>query len=118
MNVIICGSRYFTDYERMCSTMDTLLKDVNIAKIITGGANGADEMGKAYAISRGYKNEEMPADWGKHGKAAGPIRNTAMAQQAHATIAFWDGRSRGTRDMIRKAQNHKHCYVHIIHTEE
>lgn len=46
---------------------------------------------------------EFPADWNAHGKAAGPIRNQQMAQEADVLIAFWDGKSRGTKDMIEKA---------------
>lgn len=43
------------------------------------------------------------ADWGKHGKAAGPIRNSKMIADADALVAFWDGKSRGTRDCILQA---------------
>ena len=35
-----------------------------------------------------------------HDKAAGPIRNRQMAEYADYLIAFWDGESRGTRNMI------------------
>lgn len=45
----------------------------------------------------------FPADWNKHGRAAGPIRNEEMAQYADALIAFWDGKSRGTKSMISLA---------------
>lgn len=43
------------------------------------------------------------ADWGKHGKKAGPIRNKAMIDDADALVAFWDGKSRGTKNCIRCA---------------
>ena len=46
-----------------------------------------------------------PADWDKHGKAAGPIRNAEMAEVADALIAFWDGQSRGTANMISLAKS-------------
>ena len=45
-----------------------------------------------------------PADWDKHGKAAGPIRNAEMAEVADALIAFWDGQSRETKSMIDLAR--------------
>lgn len=43
----------------------------------------------------------------KHGKMAGPIRNLEMAKYADGLIAFWDGKSRGTRDMITKAKKER-----------
>jgi hypothetical protein len=52
------------------------------------------------------KHMLFKADWDKHGKAAGPIRNQQMAQEADGLIAFWDGKSRGTKDMIQKALNY------------
>lgn len=41
-----------------------------------------------------------PADWDKHGKSAGYKRNEEMARNADALIAFWDGKSKGTKHMI------------------
>lgn len=50
--------------------------------------------------------EVFRADWDKHGKAAGPIRNQEMLDngKADALVAFWDGKSPGTKDMIRRAK--------------
>ena len=45
-----------------------------------------------------------PADWERHGKAAGPIRNAEMADVSDALIAFWDGQSCGTKSMIELAK--------------
>jgi len=45
-----------------------------------------------------------PADWNRHGRAAGPIRNEKMAEVSDALIAFLDGKSRGTRSMIEIAR--------------
>lgn len=38
-------------------------------------------------------------DWGKHGKAAGPIRNKQMAEYADALLLIWDGESKGSKNM-------------------
>ncbi len=43
------------------------------------------------------------ADWDAHGKAAGPIRNKTMIDKADGLIAFWDGKSRGTKNCIECA---------------
>ena len=45
----------------------------------------------------------FPANWKAHGRAAGPIRNAQMASVSHALIAFWDGKSRETKNMIDTA---------------
>lgn len=42
----------------------------------------------------------MKADWGKHGKRAGYLRNVDMFNVASAAVCFWNGFSRGTSHMI------------------
>jgi hypothetical protein len=71
--------------------------------VLCGMARGVDMWGRAWAHGHGVPVEEYPADWNIHGKAAGPIRNQEMAENADALIAVWDGESRGTRDMIKRA---------------
>ena len=59
-------------------------------------------MGRRWAIENGIPIKEFPANWQEFGRAAGPIRNGEMADYADALIAIWDGRSRGTADMISR----------------
>lgn len=103
--VIIAGCRDFSNYELLKEKCDYLLqnqKEEDIV-IISGHASGADTLGERYAQELGYKLETYPADWQAHGRAAGPIRNAQMANIANALIAFWDGKSRGTKNMIETA---------------
>lgn len=103
--IIIAGGRDFQDYATMQQTMDHLL--VNVREeivIISGKARGADTLGERYAHERGYTVREFPADWKLHGKAAGYIRNEEMARNADALVAFWDGKSRGTKNMLEIAK--------------
>ena len=74
--------------------------------IVSGGAPGADSLGERYAKERGLAVERYPADWSKHGKAAGPIRNEQMASVADALIAFplEGAANRGTYNMVRLAK--------------
>lgn len=102
--VIIAGSRDFADYELLSSFADEVLTGAEDIEIVSGGARGADGLGERYARERGYALKVFPAEWKKWGRAAGPIRNGQMAGYADALIAFWDGQSSGTRDMIRKAE--------------
>ena len=71
--------------------------------IISGHASGADALGERYVQERGFLLEPYPVDWKAHGRAAGPIRNAQMAVVADALIAFWNGKSRGTKNMIDTA---------------
>ena len=105
--VIIAGSREFDDYDNLCKHCDRLLSQKKVTHqivIISGAARGADTLGERYAHERGYAVEKYPADWQRDGKAAGPIRNAQMAKVADALIAFWDGSSKGTQNMIDLAR--------------
>lgn len=103
--VIIAGGRDFQDFDLLSKTMDHLLSNINDSiTVVCGMARGADTLGEQYAKARGYLVAYFPADWGKHGKSAGFIRNSEMAENADALVAFWDGKSRGTRNMIEIAK--------------
>lgn len=106
--VIIAGCRDFNDYELLKEKCDYFLQDEKKEDvvIISGHASGADALGERYAQERGFLLETYPADWKAHGRTAGPIHNARMASVANALIAFWDGKSRGTKNMIETAKNH------------
>lgn len=104
MKTIIAGGRDFndTDFFNKC------LKNYKnpITEVICGMANGADTLGKVYAIENNIELKKFPAKWDVYGRSAGFIRNTDMALNADALIAFWDGRSKGTWNMIQTAQKY------------
>lgn len=77
----------------------TLLR---ISEIVSGGANGADACGEHYAKAHGLAIKQFPANWDKHGKAAGKLRNREMADYADAALVFWDGMSSGSCDMVTR----------------
>ena len=104
MKVIVAGSRNFKDYEYMQEILDThLVPLVNDDVIISGTANGADQLGERYAQKRSLKCIRMPAEWDKHGRSAGYIRNKEMAEIADMCFVFWNGVSRGSKHMIEIA---------------
>ena len=116
VNVIIAGTRTFADYDLLCRKCDEILHGKALTHsvvIVSGTARGADQLGERYAAERGYQVRRFPADWDRHGKAAGPIRNAEMADNANMLIAFWDGVSRGTKNMIDTAKN-RGLEVHVI----
>lgn len=100
--IIIAGGRDFNDYELLKEKCSYYLKDKGKeVTIISGTAKGADTLGEKFASEMGYEIERHPADWDKYGKRAGYLRNEEMAKSdADALIAFWDGKSKGTKHMI------------------
>lgn len=77
-----------------------------IAEVVWGKARGVDAAGQRWAVRNGVPFKEFAADWKTHGKKAGYLRNTEMAQYGHALIAITNG-SPGTRNMIQTAMQRK-----------
>lgn len=105
MHVIIAGCRDFNDYSLVeKEVMNYIGKFLHLVEIISGGASGVDALGERFANEHGLPLKVVPADWKKYGKSAGPLRNEQMARMAGTLIAFWDGKSRGTKNMIETAK--------------
>lgn len=105
IRLIIAGSRAFTDYNRLAEAMDRLTANVTEPiTVLSGTAKGADTLGERWAKAHGHAIERHPAHWEAFGKAAGPIRNKAMAAIATHCVVFWDTKSRGAKSMIDIAQ--------------
>ena len=102
MKVIIAGGRDFDNYEYLSQTMNSL--DILISEVISGCARGADSLGELWAKNNNIPVTHFPADWHGSGKAAGMERNQEMAEYGDYLVAFWDGKSRGTLDMINRMQ--------------
>ena len=113
MKTIIAGSRDITDYETVRAAVDA--SGFHISAVVSGKARGVDRLGEQWAREYSVPVKEFPADWNRHGKAAGPIRNRQMADYAGALIAIWDGESHGTKDMIVQARkNNLMIYIHRV----
>lgn len=102
--IIIAGGRDFNDYNKLKYICDFHIKDGD--EIVSGKARGADSLGEVYANEMKLNVKEFPADWNKYGKSAGYIRNEEMAKYADRLIAFWDGKSKGTKHMIDLAKKY------------
>lgn len=115
VKLIIAGGRDYDNYNELERVTDYMLSNLITTHkivIVSGGARGADSLAVQYAQIRGYELITMPADWTLHGKSAGYIRNAQMAEVATHLLAFWDGKSRGTANMIQVAHNMK-IKVHV-----
>lgn len=111
--IIIAGSRDFDDYELLFGEVMTLLLDFPVMfdgadhhiQFVLGGARGADSLGEKFADEYGFSKKMFIPKWrdnatGKVDKGAGIKRNHEMGDYATHLIAFWNGTSRGTKDMI------------------
>ena len=101
--VLICGSRYYTDFDTVLHFVQTLPGGT---VIIEGEAKGADKLSRYAAEMCDYSNEQIlrfPADWKTYHKAAGPIRNQQMLAEGKPThvVAFHEDLfgSKGTYHM-------------------
>lgn len=113
MRLLVCGGRDY-DAAEVFNHLEgfaigdveyvTRQSSVKLSALIHGGARGADEGAAKWGWSEGLRVLEFKADWKKHGKAAGPIRNQKMIDEGRpdAVIAFPGGR--GTADMVRRAE--------------
>lgn len=72
-----------------------------IDEIISGGAVGVDSIAKAIALQKGIRYTEFLPKYDLYGRAAPIKRNEEIARYADCAIAFWDGRSKGTHNVIK-----------------
>jgi len=105
MKVIVAGSRGWTDYDTVRSTLDIVTEGAKNLEVVSGTARGVDQMGERYASERGLPCTRFPAEWRRYGKRAGYLRNEQMADYADTLVAFWDGKSPGTEHMINLARS-------------
>lgn len=106
--VMVAGGRDFGDYSLLATSLDRILEPYQDIKIVSGHARGADQLGEQYAKEQGLPCTVFSAEWKRFGKRAGFIRNAQMLEYAlqasPLVVAFWDGKSHGTGDMINKAR--------------
>lgn len=98
MRTIIAGSRDLTDP----SLVDLAVTQANflITEVVSGAARGVDTNGERWARLNNIPVRRFPAEWDKHGKKAGYLRNEEMAANADALVLIWDGKSKGSKHML------------------
>lgn len=102
LKVVIAGSRdtspTLDELDKLFSLTEFPIK--LIEEVVSGTAKGVDQAGELWALERGIPLKQFPADWQKHGKAAGPIRNREMAEYADAAIVIVNNQSKGSLNMV------------------
>jgi hypothetical protein len=101
MLIVITGSRTWRESKIVTEVLSKYPPD---SKLIHGGAMGADRIAGRVAEKLGMTVEVMEADWERYGKSAGFRRNDEMLDRnPDVVVAFWDGKSRGTKYTIDEA---------------
>lgn len=98
MKVAVVGSRNLT----INNLGDYLPKDTT--EIVSGGARGIDRCARAYAKSHNIKLTEFLPDYERYGRSAPLKRNLQIIRYADIVLAFWDGKSNGTRFVIENCK--------------
>jgi hypothetical protein len=106
MTILVCGGRDYKNKQKVFKALDLFFPhecEEEPLSIIEGGATGADELARLWAESNNIEYHHCPADWEKHGKSAGPIRNQEMLDTYKPDIVLAFKGGRGTQNMIDKA---------------
>ena len=113
INLMIGGSR---KVDNIPGVRNMIVEDIHMIKakvspeteiiIIEGGAPGIDTLARLCAISLGLQYRTFAADWERFGNIAGTLRNEVLIRHADFCLFYWDGKSTGTKDAIRLAENY------------
>jgi len=113
MRILVCGGRTWgytpesnykeRDIEQFNCGLD-YLKRLNPVCVISGGAKGADELGPMLSDLLRRESKVFRADWKKHGKAAGPIRNKQMLDKGKPDLVVAFPGGSGTSNMVKQAR--------------
>ena len=94
MKVAVIGSRGLT-----VNDLGKYLPE-DTTEIVSGGAKGIDTCARDYALSHDLKLTEFLPEYSRYGRGAPLKRNLQIIEYADVVIAFWDGKSRGTKYVI------------------
>ncbi len=117
----IVGSRTFSDFSLLERTINELYPThTDIACIVSGGAYGADTLAERYALKYRIRTIVIKPKWrdnkGVYNPAAGFIRNEQIVKSADHVVAFWDSKSKGTKNSINHAKRLSKRLDIIIYT--
>lgn len=102
MKVLVTGDREWTDEAAIERAFDRFQP----TELIEGGCRGLDLLARKVAERRGIPVTEVPAQWDRHGKGAGPIRNGEMLNlKPDVVLAFHNNfkNSKGTKNCVDQA---------------
>ena len=97
MKVAVIGSR-----DANADAARLILKHLpaDVTEIVSGGARGIDALAEDVAKSLSLPTKIFLPDYETYGRQAPLFRNRQIIDYADRVLAFWDGRSPGTRSVI------------------
>lgn len=105
MKVLVCGGRNYDDKQAIWQELQRIADSRGpITALIEGGARGVDQHAYAWAKWRGIEQKTYPADWNRHGRAAGPIRNATMLADGNPDLVVAFPGGVGTAHMVTIAR--------------
>lgn len=112
MKVVVAGTRNYTPDWMVRLYLKNLPFYPHSWEVVTGMCpNSPDMYAYDWAVETNRVVHQFPADWEKLGKKAGMVRNRLMAVAGDRLIAFWDGKSKGTANMIRLMHDLEKPYI-------
>lgn len=112
MILLVCGGRDYDDRDYVWAYLDMRLATCPVGETLTiveGGASGADSLARSWARDKIRKRRNVrlitvSADWQKHGRAAGPIRNQQMLTEHKPDLVAAFPGGKGTNHMVTIAK--------------
>lgn len=120
VKLVIAGSRDLSPHDLISRFAGKIDAKYGVTHVISGNATGVDKAGEFWAVEHGKEVIDMPADWDKYGKRAGPIRNMEMLKQADIILVILrDANSKGSSHMASISQKSgKPTYVYNAETKK
>lgn len=111
MKVLVCGGRDFTDVPLLWKALDRFAAERGPIRLmidgssddVTGPYMGADYWANQWALARSVTAVRYHAAWKQYGRAAGPIRNKKMLDEAKPDVVMALPGQRGTENMVDQA---------------
>lgn len=103
MRVLVCGGRDFSDREAVYAELSAQHAKHRFTHLIHGCARGADALAGEWADDNAVNATCYMADWARHGKAAGPMRNREMLEDGKPDLVIAFPGGAGTRNMVDAA---------------
>ena len=98
MRVAVIGSRGLSVQD-----MGRYLPEAT-SEIVSGGAKGVDASAREYALAHDIRLTEYLPEYERYGRGAPLKRNITIIENSDLVLAFWDGKSRGTKFVIENCK--------------
>jgi hypothetical protein len=114
MIIVVTGGRDYRDEKKVFETLNKLHATKTVTLVVEGGASGADDLARAWALANGISVKTYPAQWNEYGKLAGPIRNGQMLDEERPDLVVAFPGGRGTANCTKQARERGLKVMHVL----